>query len=182
MFNGLATRNPGQLGVDLNTLLSYQPPNLSTSYFTSQNTRPATNPISNATPPAGYRTPPYVQPTSGSGGTSLRLNDVFGTSAGLASQLISAFGRRESTQITGSPNVQAIVSPGQVTPYGQAGLLPPAQLQPFNPAAGGVGAGALSTATGFLDGIAQSFGISTTMLALFGAAGIYLLFRTPPRR
>lgn len=175
----------GQLGTPLSELLNYTPPNLATNYFTSQNTRPATN--------TGYQTPTY-QPSSQtfsqpSSGTSLRLNNVFDSSVGLASQLISAFGRNPNQQITGSNSVQALVAPQQTAGYGTAGQKTAeqaafAEQQRLAALRGTDGAGkkAVETATSFLDGIAESFGISTTTLAIGGAIGAYLLFKQPPKR
>ncbi len=56
------------------------------------------------------------------------------------------------------------------------------QLAPQGNVAGGVGASAVNTANGFFDGIASSFGISTTTMFILGGIGTYLLLKTPPKR
>lgn len=171
----------GQLGLDY-SILGVKPPELTSSYFTSQNTRPATTTYQTPTFQPNYQTPTF-QPV-GTNQSSLKLDNIFDSSVGLASQLITAFGRNPNQQITGSSSVQALVAPQQnFTPYGSAGQQPtPQQYAAAQMQNGGVGASAVNTATGFLDGIAQSFGISTTVLMLLGVGGAYLLFRQPPSR
>lgn len=169
----------GQLGGAFD-ILNVKPPELTTSFFTSQTPKPANNATPYQSGYSGYSTPTF-QPAQQSG-SSLKLNNVFDTSAGLVSQIVSAFGRNQSQQITGSSNVQALVAPQPATPYGSAGQQSPLQTQTQYPQAGGVGASAVNTATGFLDGIAASFGISTTVLMLLGVGGAYLLFKSPPSR
>ena len=120
----------------------------------------------------------YSPPSSGG---TLKADNIFNSSVGLLSQALSAFGRRESTQITGSGSVQAIIQPQSQPSYGQAGLVQQQPIQQYAQA-GGVGASAVNTATGFLDGIASSFGISTTTFMLLAAGGIYLLFKPAPSR
>ncbi len=45
-----------------------------------------------------------------------------------------------------------------------------------------LGSQASSTVTNFLQGVADSFGVSQTTLIIGGAAGLYLLFKPPPSR
>jgi hypothetical protein len=121
-------------------------------------------------------------------GTSLHLNEIFQGGLGVFSQFLAGRSKNPTAQIlTGSgafrPIEQATGS-GNPT-YGTGGISPEQQAAAINLAAaqtGGVGASAVNTAAGFLDGLAQSFGISTTTLTLLGIGGAYLLFRTPPKR
>ena len=110
-----------------------------------------------------------------------KFENIFNSSVSLASQLISALGKNPNTQIT---NTGGRVSPIQ-TPYGSAGTVSN-QQQKENQAqpppskddgAGKKGVDALSTA---IEGLANSFGLSTTTFALVVAGGVYLLFKKPP--
>lgn len=104
---------------------------------------------------------------------------IFSSAIGLASQAIGAWGKNNTTQISANQgNVAALP-----TPYGSAGTT--TQQAAINQAqlnqSGGVGASAVQTGASFFDGLAQSFGISTSTLMLLGIGGAYLLFRTPPK-
>ena len=183
LMNTTYRNTSGQLGDDFSVLYAQLPP------------FPEFSPPSPSTTPS-YQTPTYSTPptfSSGNGGgsqTSLPLSNIFNSSVGLASQLITAFGKNASQQITGSKTVQALVAPQtQQNPYGTGGLTvaQQQQLQAAQQAAlaaqqAGLGASALNAGTGILDSLAKSFNVSTTALLLFGIGGALLLFRKPPTR
>lgn len=112
-----------------------------------------------------------------------KFETIFNGALSIGSQIISGWGKNQTTQISGN-NGQVQALP---TPYGSAGQVTTAQQQAalqqaaIQQQSGGVGASAVGVGASFLDGIAQSFGISTSMLTLFGIGGLYLLFRTPPK-
>ncbi len=104
--------------------------------------------------------------------------------AALISQGISAFGKNPSQQISGL--TVKTVQPAQVNyqPYGSGGLTPEQQAailaqQQYQ---SGAGANAAKGVAGLFDGIAQSFGISSTTLFIGLGIGAYLLLREPPKR
>lgn len=110
-----------------------------------------------------------------------KFETIFNGALSIGSQIIGAFGKNQTTQV--------VANKGQVTalqtPYGSAGNVntqqQQIQQQQLQTNTGGVGANAVQTGASFFDGIAQSFGISTSTLMLLGIGGAYLLFRTPPK-
>ncbi len=127
--------------------------------------------------PATYRPPT-------GGGISSKIDGYINTGAGIISQFFASRGKYPTQQLTGSQNVQAVqpaqaavqmqpqISPGEMALMAQQ----PQQQRP------GAGASAIETAKAFLDGTAESFGVSPTTLVVIGGVGLYLLFKQPPKR
>lgn len=112
-----------------------------------------------------------------------KFETIFNGALSIGSQIIGAFGKNQTTQV--------VANKGQVTalqtPYGSAGTVnTQAQAEAAAAAAAaannaGAGALAVNAGSSFFDGLAKSFGISTSTLMLLGIGGAYLLFRTPPK-
>ena len=132
-----------------------------------------------------YQFPTFTSSGTSSGGTSLSLSNIFNTGASLASQIIASLGKRETTQIANVGGKVTTVQPAQ-TPYGSAGQISAAQQQANAQTqalqTGGVGAQAVGVGAGLFDGIAQSFGISTSTLMLLGIGGFALYMMKSPRK
>ena len=100
----------------------------------------------------------------------------------LASQALAAFGKNTSTQISGL-TVKTVQPSNAYSGYGNAGTPnQSAATYPAYAANNGAGANAVNGVTGIFDGIASSFGVSSTVLLLGAGVGIYLLLKEPPRR
>ncbi len=151
--------------------------------------------ISQLLPPATnypYQSPGsiYVTTPAAKTGTSIKLNDILQNSVGLASQIISAFGRNPNQQIlTGSGSLVPITQqPQNQNSYGTGGQLSPPELAAHDAEQAeiarkkGLGTGAVDTAKGFVEEIAKSFGISSTMLLVGVGVGWYLLQKEPKKR
>lgn len=172
----------GQLGGTFDILYQQLPP---FPQFTNPNPTPAYQ-----TPT--YSTPPTFSNNAGDSSfgakTSLNLNTIFQGGLGLASQFVSAFGKRDTQQITGSSSVQALVAPQPSTGYNpQTTGLSPAQLAQQQAALlaqqqAGAAKNLYGAGTGVLDSLASSFGISTTTLLLGGAVAVALYLRQPKKR
>lgn len=109
-----------------------------------------------------------------------KFETIFNGALSVGSQIIAAFGKNQTNQITSNKGQISALQ----TPYGTAGNVNTAQQQAQTQASqtsGGVGSQAVSTGASFFDGLAASFGISTSTLMLLGIGGAYLLFRTPPK-
>jgi hypothetical protein len=111
--------------------------------------------------------------------TSLKLDNIFNTAASIVSQVISAKSRNPNTQILNQGGQLVPIQPQTQTSYGTSGQVNTTQY-PNNLQPGGVGAGAVNTGAGFIDGMAASFGISTGTFMLLSGVGLYLLFRPAP--
>jgi len=125
--------------------------------------------------------PTFPTQQQSSGGSNFQ--HYWNTAIAAISQYLTAYGRNPTTQISPSGQITGIANPNLIAGY-NAQIATTQALAPYqgNQPGGGVGNQAINTASNFLDGIAASFGVSTSTLVIFGSLGIYLLLREPPRR
>ncbi len=123
-------------------------------------------------------------------GTSLKLNEIFQGGLGVFSQWIAGNSRNPTAQIlTGGGAFRPIEQNTTSNPTYGTGGMPPEQQAAARLEADRiavekkrVGESAVDTTKGFLDGIAESFGISTTMLLIGAGVGYYLLNKEPSKK
>jgi len=144
------------------------------SIFTAKipNFKPSYTPPSYT--PITYSPAPVFQQQQN--GTSLKLNNIFDTSAALLSQFF-AKGGNPTTQITNSSAIRAVQPPQgsqqMITPQEAADYAAGQQLALRNNSPGGaLGSG--------VDGIIN-YALANPLYVFLGIGAVYLLFREPPK-
>lgn len=117
-------------------------------------------------------------PTQTQSGGGSNVQGYFNTVASLVSQWLTAYGRNPTTQLSPSGQITGIANPNLLAAYNAQTTQALATTQQPNYQNNSTVGGSLGSG---LDGIIN-WAVSNPVYVFLGIAGIYLLFREPPRR